>query len=115
MNRRTVGSTNEQKAAEFLEGQGMQMIARNYRIRSGEIDLIAKDGAYLVFAEVKYRSSERRGTPLEAVNTRKQRVIVRTAQHFMMKYGYPADTPCRFDVVGISGDQIKHIKNAFWC
>ncbi|MDO5540020.1 MAG: YraN family protein [Eubacteriales bacterium] len=115
MNRRTIGSTNEQKAAEFLEKQGMQIIARNYRIRSGEIDLIAKDGAYLVFIEVKYRASERRGTPLEAVNVSKQKVIVRTARHFMMKYGYHTDTPCRFDVIGILGDQIQYIKNAFWC
>lgn len=115
MNKRTVGTTQEERAAEFLEQKGMQIIARNYRIRSGEIDLIGTDGAYLVFVEVKYRADERMGSPLEAVDARKQQTIIRTARHFMMRFGYSQDTPCRFDVVGITGDKIEHIKNAFWC
>lgn len=115
MNKRTVGTTQEEKAAEFLEQKGMQIIARNYRIRSGEIDLIGTDGAYLVFVEVKYRASGRMGNPLEAVDVKKQKIIIRTAQHFMLKHGYGEDTPCRFDVVGITGEKIEYIKDAFWC
>lgn len=92
----------------------MQVIQRNYRTRTGEIDLIARDGRYLVFVEVKYRADDRKGTPLEAVDLRKQRMIIRTARHFLMRYRYDAQTPCRFDVVGITGGQITHVKNAFW-
>lgn len=115
MNKRAVGSIHEQKAAELLEKEGMKIIARNYRNRSGEIDLVALDGEYLVFVEVKYRADDRKGTPFEAVGRQKQRKIISTAQYFMMKNGYGAETPCRFDVVGISGTEIRHLKNAFWC
>lgn len=114
MNKRVVGKINEEKAAEYLEKQGMQIIARNYRIRSGEIDLIARDGPYLVFVEVKYRANDRSGTPFEAVDARKQKSIIRTARHFLMKYGYGDDMPCRFDVAGIQGNELTYIKNAFW-
>ncbi len=114
MNKRTIGSEQEERAAHYLEEQGMQIIARNYRIRSGEIDLIARDGAYLVFVEVKYRADASMGSPFAAVDIRKQNQILRTAQHFMLRFGYSEDTPCRFDVVGIMGSDIEHIKDAFW-
>ncbi len=114
MNKRAVGSDYEKRAAAYLEQCGMQILEYNYRVRSGEIDLIARDGRYLVFVEVKFRSDGRQGTPLEAVDARKQKTIVRTAQHYLLRHGYDMETPCRFDVVGITGDKITHIKNAFW-
>lgn len=114
MNKREIGSNYERCAAEFLKEKGMEILEYNYRIRSGEIDLIARDGAYLVFIEVKFRADTRRGTPLEAVDSRKQKTIVRTAQHYLLRHGYGMDTPCRFDVVGIAGEEITHIRNAFW-
>lgn len=114
MNKRAVGAQYETMAADYLRGQGMRILARNYRLRSGEIDLIARDGNTIVFVEVKYRTDERQGNPLEAVSVSKQRTIVRTAQHYLLLNGYREDTPCRFDVVGIEGERIIHIPNAFW-
>lgn len=112
MNRRTIGDTYEREAAEYLMHRGYRILARNYRIRQGEIDLIARDGAYLVFVEVKYRKNQRNGSAAEAVGRRKQLVISRVARHFLYVNGY-TDMPCRFDVVAIDGVQITHIKNAF--
>lgn len=114
MNKRAVGSEHEKCAAAYLEQHGMHILEYNYRLRSGEIDLIARDGKYLVFVEVKFRSDNRRGTPLEAVDLHKQKNIIRTAQHYLLRHGYGMETPCRFDVVGITGEEITHVKNAFW-
>lgn len=114
MNKRAVGSEYEKRAAAYLEQHGMRILEYNYRIRSGEIDLIARDGKYLVFVEVKFRTGSRRGTPLEAVDLRKQKSIIRTAQHYLLRHGYGMETPCRFDVVGITGEAVTHVKDAFW-
>lgn len=114
MNKRAIGSEYEKRAAAYLEQSGMCILEYNYRIRSGEIDLIARDGRYLVFVEVKYRANSHLGTPLEAVDARKQRTIIRTAQHYLLRHGYGMETQCRFDVVGICKDVITHIENAFW-
>lgn len=114
MNKRAVGSYYEKRAASYLEQCGMRILEYNYRLRSGEIDLIARDGKYLVFVEVKFRTGSCLGTPLEAVDLRKQRSIIRTAQHYLLRHGYGTETPCRFDVVGITGEEITHVKNAFW-
>lgn len=113
VNKRRTGSIYEEQAARYLEKEGYRIIERNYRIRSGEIDLIAMDGRYLVFVEVKFRRDEKKGSPLEAVDSRKQRVIFRTAQMFLKTKGYGFHVPCRFDVVGIEGGRIIHVKNAF--
>lgn len=114
MNKRKTGSEYEQKAAEYLEAKGMRIIARNFRIRSGEIDLIARDGRYLVFTEVKYRRDSSKGDALEAVDIRKQRAVIATARYFLHRYRFAEDTPCRFDVIGITDDEITHVQNAFW-
>ncbi len=113
-NKRTVGTGYEKKAAQLLAGKGMRILATNFRGRTGEIDLVAQDGACLVFVEVKYRADEKMGDALEAVDPRKQRRIIRTAQYFLLRHGYPQDMPCRFDVVGITGARVTHVENAFW-
>ena len=95
MNKRKTGTEYEELAARWLTGKGFEILEKNYRCRIGEIDLIARDGRYLVFVEVKYRSDEKAGDPSEAVNW------------------IPEDMPCRFDVVSILGSEIYHIKNAF--
>lgn len=110
---RSVGSKYEAYAAAYLESLGYRLIARNFRCRSGEIDLIASDEGVLVFAEVKYRADDRRGGPFAAVNYHKQAQISRTALYYLMTHGLSADTPCRFDVVGITGKKIELIKDAF--
>ena len=87
-------------------------MAKNFRCRSGEIDLVARDGKYLVFVEVKYRSSEGQGVALEAVDWHKQKKISQTAQFFLKRYNL-GEPPCRFDVVAIDDEDVRWIHNAF--
>lgn len=112
-NRRKIGSSYEEKAAVFLEKNGLVILARNFRSRYGEIDLIARDGRYFVFVEVKYRKNGESGGALAAVDRRKQRVISRVAEFYLYRFGLGENVPCRFDVVGIDGDEITWIRNAF--
>lgn len=112
-NHRATGSRYEEMAAAFLEKQGYQILDRNYRGRTSEIDLVAKDGRYLVFVEVKYRKSSASGYPEEAVDARKQARIRHAAASYLYSRHYPEDTPCRFDVVAILGSEIRLIADAF--
>ena len=116
-NQRTVGSRYEQEAAAFLSKQGLIIVAQNYRCRAGEIDIIAKDGQTLVFCEVKYRFDSSAGDPAAAVDYRKQQTIFRVAQWYMQTNRLPENTPCRFDVVAMTGVgedlQIRWIPDAF--
>lgn len=111
--RRGTGAVYEQQAAEFLESEGYLILERNFRCRFGEIDIIARDGRYLVFAEVKYRASLRAGGPLEAVDFRKQGRISRVADCYCMRRHIMQDVPCRFDVVAVCGGEITLLRNAF--
>lgn len=113
MNKRETGSRYEEAAAAFLQKQGLTLLEKNFRSRFGEIDLILKDGAYLVFTEVKYRADGSLGYPLEAVDLRKQKRIRYTARYFMYIRKIPEDTPCRFDVVGFTGGNLQWILDAF--
>ena len=110
------GRHGEQVAEEFLRAQGYTILARNYRVSFGEIDLIVMDRRALVFVEVRTHGGDRFGDPLESVNVRKQRQIAKAASHYLTKNGL-TEREARFDVVGIrwDGDQarITHIKNAF--
>lgn len=81
-NQRSVGARYEQVAGKYLEQQGYQILQYNYHCRQGEIDIIARDGEYLVFCEVKYRTDRRKGMPSEAVHIRKQQVISRCALYY---------------------------------
>ena len=106
----------EKLAREYLAGQGLKFVAANYRMRIGEIDLIMEDGKYLVFIEVKFRTSERWGTALEQVTARKIQKIRLVAKAYLQRY--PHDVPyARFDVVGISpcgaGYRFNWVKGAF--
>ena len=113
MNKRQVGTQYESMAVQYLTEAGYHILERNFRCRTGEIDIIAKDGAYLVFVEVKYRASAACGSALEAVDYRKQQSILRVAQYYMVSHGYGTQTNCRFDVVAILGKEIILIQNAF--
>ena len=113
MNKRAVGTTYEKLAGNYLTGEGYEILEYNFRCRMGEIDIVAKDGEYLVFVEVKYRSSGRTGSPLEAVDTRKQRIISKVASYYCLTHGCGEGQPCRFDVVAIKGEEYTLIKNAF--
>lgn len=112
-NNREKGSRYEEAAASFFESLGYEIIERNYRRKTGEIDLIAKDGNIFVFAEVKFRKRLNKGFPEEAVTAAKQQRIFRTAQWFLKERHLSFSVPCRFDVISILDDKITHIKNAF--
>ena len=112
-NTRNTGTSYERKAAEYLEQQGLVILKHNYRCRQGEIDLIARDKEYLVFVEVKYRSQNRAGYSLDAVNPAKQKKISKVARYFLAAEYHCTEIPCRFDVIGIDGGCPHWIKDAF--
>lgn len=113
-NKRRVGAEKETLAVEYLEKKGYFIIEKNYRVRQGEIDLIARDGTCIVFVEVKYRADGRSGDALEAVTCAKIRQISKTALFYLNQEKISIDnTPIRFDVIGINGDTVTHIENAF--
>lgn len=108
------GRAAEERALEFLRQEGLRLLARNYRARGGEIDLVMQQADTLIFVEVRYRRSERFGTAAESVTAAKQRKLLDTAGRFLQERRL--DVPCRFDVVGISGQEaskIEWIKDAF--
>jgi len=96
------GGAAEEEAARFLAAQGLQLIARNYRTRMGEIDLVAREGETLVFVEVRRRSSARFGGAAESVDARKRMRIESAARHFLARL--QREPACRFDVVTLQGD-----------
>ena len=112
-NTRNTGTSYERKAAEYLEQQGLVILKHNYRCRQGEIDLIARDKEYLVFVEGKYRSQNRAGYSLDAVNPAKQKKISKVARYFLAAEYHCTEIPCRFDVIGIDGGCLHWIKDAF--
>lgn len=79
----------------------------------GEIDLVAQDGTWLVFIEVKYRRNTASGCAIEAVNKAKQKKISRAAAWYLSSHFHSVDIPCRFDVLGFDGNKIIWIKDAF--
>jgi putative endonuclease len=105
------GGDAEDSAARFLERHGLQVVGRNYRTRLGEIDLIARDGAVLVFVEVRLRRSARYGGALESITARKRLRIAAAARQYLMRFRrVPA---CRFDVVCLDGEAPLWIRGAF--
>lgn len=112
-NNRSVGAAYEKLAGEYLLQHGYRILTYNFRCRLGEIDIVAEEGGYLVFVEVKYRKTDAKGHPLEAVDARKQRMICKTAAYYCRTHGIEGTAPCRFDVVAVLGDEISMIQNAF--
>ncbi len=113
---RQSGTNAEEAAYRFLRKQGYRIVARNYRRRYGEIDLIGWDGEFLAFIEVKYRSGSSRGLPVDAVHYKKQRQICRLAKEYRIRHKLH-DVNFRFDVVSIRDalqcPRIELIKGAF--
>lgn len=113
MNKRQTGAEYELKAEEYLLGNGYKILERNFRNRSGEIDLIAKKGGQIHFIEVKFRTTSDFGNPLEAVDFRKQNQIRKVAMYYLMKNKLSEWTPCQFDVIAFEGEKMTHVENAF--
>lgn len=107
------GRRAEDLAERLLVGAGLSIVARNFRCRHGEIDLVAREGDTYVFCEVRYRSGEAFGGAAESVTTRKQARIAAAARYFLM--GRP-EAPCRFDVLlmqALDLTRVRWIRNAF--
>lgn len=114
MNNKEKGYLGEQIALNYLLKKGANILNRNYRIKSGEIDIIAKFNNELVFIEVKSRTSIKFGYPSEAVNYKKKKKIYNVAQHYILVNNL-YNIPIRFDVIEIyfNDKKINHIINAF--
>jgi len=112
-----VGDWGEQKAIEYLQQQGMTVLARNFRARHGEIDIVAQEGDYLCFIEVKTCRSSSFGDPEAWVTPRKQRRIISAARAYRLQHGL-GDIDCRYDIITLrlhNGTlSINHLRDAFW-
>ncbi len=102
------GKLGEDLAVAELGRQGYAILARRYRTRFGEIDIVAQDGETIVFVEVKARRSDRYGTAADAVTSWKQRRIAAMALDYL-SWVDRLDEPCRFDVVAIDGLGTDHV------
>jgi len=116
---KTLGDDFESRAVRWLQARGLSLVARNFRARTGEIDIIARDAGVLVFVEVRARSHRAFAGAAASVDLRKQRRIVRTARLFLQRNPELARLPCRFDVVAFeppqcpAGDGTRWIRGAF--
>lgn len=121
MEKSDTGRLGELAAAKLLLHEGLEILAKNYRTRFGEIDIIARDDRFIVFAEVKTRAQGSMLLPREAVTASKQRRIILAAEEYLTRGG--ADLQPRFDVVEVTTEpgkrfhvlQTNHIVNAFGC
>lgn len=118
--RRRLGERGERLAAAWYESRGYTVVARNWRCREGEIDLVVARPGELVFCEVKARSSDRFGTPAEAVTPAKQRRLRLLAARFLAGHDGGAGAPgrgggrqVRFDVAAVTGGRVEVIEAAF--
>ena len=115
--RRRLGNLGERAAERHLRAAGLTIVARGFRFRGGEIDLIARDGEELVFVEVKTRTSEDFGNPTESVTRAKRRKLLQAASFYLQSRGL-MQQPCRFDVVAIrlgrdGISSLEHLQDAF--
>ena len=119
MNHKEFGNSGENTACLFLETKGYKIIEKNYRAFRKEIDIIALKDEYIIFAEVKTRSSVKFGTPSESVNITKQKNIILVAKQFMIYNAAYSELQPRFDVIEIYCDKstgknyVRHIEGAF--
>ncbi|MCL2752953.1 MAG: YraN family protein [Defluviitaleaceae bacterium] len=115
-NSKAKGDYGENVVSNYLTAKDYKILTRNFKARGGEIDIVAQDGEYIVFIEVKYRTGISFGEGIEAVNTPKSRRIIAAAKAYLYqqdKWEYP----CRFDIVEVFGRghlDITHHENAFW-
>jgi putative endonuclease len=115
----TVGRRGEDAALAHLESAGLRLLERNYRCRSGEIDLVMQEGATLVLVEVRLRSSADYGGAAASVGPAKQRRFTLAAKHLMLTRPEYRRLPARFDVIALDrgepggAPEIRWIRDAF--
>ena len=113
MDRRQIGKAAEDTAATFIESQGLRVVLRNFRRRTGELDIVARDNGTLVIIEVRTRSSDAYGGAAASVDFRKQSKLRRAAALLLQQRKDLAGLRVRFDVVAMSPAGIEWIKHAF--
>jgi putative endonuclease len=114
----TAGSAGEAEAFEHLRRQGLKLLAKNWRCKGGELDLVMLDGDTVVFVEVRARRHSAWGGAVESVDGRKQQKLILAATSFLQQESRWAKHPCRFDVVAINtgsdqASRLNWIRNAF--
>lgn len=112
-NTESTGAAGEAAAAEYLQRQGLTVVARNFRVRGGEIDLICRDhAAVIVFVEVRLRQRADFGGAVASITAAKRRRLVLAARHWLQQQRCD-DAPCRFDCVLIDGGRLEWLRDAF--
>lgn len=110
---RAKGQVGEDMAIDYLVTQGYTIVDRNYQVKKGEIDCVARDrDGTLVFVEVKSAGSPSYGHPFSWINRAKQRKLVIMARHYLYNK-HLGHTACRFDAIAIMDGKVEHLKNAF--
>ncbi|WP_298644848.1 YraN family protein [uncultured Cardiobacterium sp.] len=107
------GRAGEKRAAAYLKAQGLVIVANNFRSRYGEIDLIARDGAVLVFVEVRSRAAGAQVSAAASIGAAKREKIRKTAQVYLQQHHPTTPPDCRFDAVCIDGAEITWLRAAF--
>ena len=105
------GRQAEDRALAYLQTQGLVLIKRNFRSRRGEIDLVMRDQATLVFVEVRQRRSLRFGGAAASISATKQARLWRCAEFFLQRF--PGAPACRFDAVCIDGTDMQWLRHIF--
>ena len=104
-----LGKLGEDRALAHLSSQGLVLVERNFLCKMGEIDLIMRHNAHLVFVEVRRRASRSFGGAAASITPAKQQRLIRAAQFYLLRL--PKPPPCRFDVVAIDGEQLSWLQN----
>lgn len=105
-----IGDAGEEAAVRHLSAEGLKVLARNFRVKGGEIDIVCRDGAATVFVEVRRRAGDRYGGAAYSITPTKQRRLILAARHWLARYG---ETACRFDCILIDDEKLEWIKDAF--
>lgn len=118
--RQRTGNDAERASERLLISAGLRLLARNYRCKQGELDLVMRDVDTVVFVEVRYRRRNQWGDAVETVDWRKQKRLIAAAHHYLLTHPHLANQPCRFDVVAATGDpadptSYRWIREAFTC
>jgi putative endonuclease len=105
-----IGDAGEEIAVRHLVAQGLRVLARNFRVKGGEIDIVCRDGVTTVFVEVRKRASTRFGGAAYSITPTKQQRLILAARHWLARHG---EASCRFDCVLIDDGKLEWIRNAF--
>jgi putative endonuclease len=105
-----IGDAGEERAAWHLVAQGLKVLARNFRVKGGELDLVCREGATTVFVEVRQRASSGFGGATYSITPTKQKRLILAARHWLARHG---ECDCRFDCVLIEDGKLEWIRDAF--